>query len=169
MSETTGLKRIEISKSFIDEAKRKSKQMGQLRNSITKGAGNIYGFLGEFIAAQELKAEESNTYDYDIKLNNLTIDVKTKRVTTPPKSFYECSVAALNTKQKCDFYVFTRILKNMESGWVLGYLSKEEYFKKSTFLKKGTVDPSNGWEVLTDCYNLPIAELKNIEGLKNET
>jgi hypothetical protein len=169
MSETTGLKHIEISKSSIDKAKEKSYQMGQLKNSITKGEGNIHGFLGELITAQELKAEESNTYDFDIKLNNLKIEVKTKRVTTPPKSFYECSIAALNIKQKCDFYVFTRILKNMESGWILGYLSKEDYFEKATFLEKGTVDPSNGWKVLTDCYNLPIAELKNIEDLKNET
>tara|TARA_R110000744_G_C18937551_1_gene513939 strand:- start:38 stop:532 length:495 start_codon:yes stop_codon:yes gene_type:complete len=163
------MKPIKISKSFIDKAKSKSDQMGQLRNSITKGAGNVHGFLGEIITVNELKAEESNTYDYDIKLNNLTIDVKTKRVTTPPRSFYECSVAALNTKQKCDFYVFTRILKNMELGWILGYISKEDYFKKANFLKKGTVDPSNGWTVSTDCYNLPISDLKSIEELKHET
>lgn len=163
------MKHIKISKSFIDKAKSKSNQMGQLRNSITKGAGNIHGFLGEIITAQELKAEENNTYDYDIKLNGLTIDVKTKRVNTPPKNFYECSIAALNTKQKCDFYVFTRILKTMESGWILGYLSKEDYFKKATFLKKGMIDPSNGWTVSTDCYNLPISELKDIEELHNET
>ena len=47
--------------------------MGQLRNSITKGAGNVHGFLGEIITTQELKAEESNTYDYDIKLNSLIL------------------------------------------------------------------------------------------------
>ena len=57
----------------------------------------------------------------------------------------------------------------MESGWILGYLSKEDYFKKATFLKKGTVDPSNGWTVSTDCYNLPISDLKSIEELKHET
>ena len=163
------MKHIKISNDSIVKAKAKASEMGTLRNSITKGAGNIHGFLGEIITAQELKAEESNTYDYDIKLNGSTIDVKTKRVNTSPKSFYECSIAALNTKQKCDFYVFTRILKNMESGWILGYLSKEDYFKKATLLKKGMVDPSNGWTVRTNCYNLPILDLKNIEELKHET
>ena len=162
------MKHIKISKSFIDKAKSKSNQMGQLRNSITKGAGNIHGFLGEIITAQELKAEENNTYDYDIKLNGLTIDVKTKRVNTPPRDYYECSIANLNTKQKCDVYVFTRILNDMTKGWLLGYINKKDYFEKATFLKKGSVDPSNNWKVLTDCYNLPINKLNNIENLKYE-
>ena len=159
------MKHIKISKSFIDKAKSKSNQMGQLRNSITKGAGNVHGFLGEIITAQELKAEESNTYDYDIKLNSLTIDVKTKRVNTPPKSFYECSIAALNTKQKCDLYVFTRIKNDLSAGWIVGQLNKKEYLNSSKFLKKGEIDSDNNWKVLTDCYNLPINKLKDIEEL----
>ena len=163
------MKHIEISEDDIAKATMKATQMGELRNSITKGEGNLHGFLGEIITANELKAKEENTFDYDIRLNDILIDVKTKRVNTEPRSFYECSVAALNTKQKCDFYVFTRILKSMEAGWILGYLSKKEYFDKAVFLKKGDVDPSNGWTVSTDCYNLPISELKNIEDLQNET
>lgn len=163
------MKHIKISKAFIDKAKIKSERMGVLKNSITKGAGNIHGFLGEIITVEELKAKEENTFDYDVRLNGLSIDVKTKRVTTAPKSFYECSVAALSRHQKCDYYVFTRILKSMESGWILGYLSKKEYFDKAILLKAGDEDPSNGWKVLTDCYNLPISELKNIEELHNET
>ena len=100
---------------------------------------------------------------------DIKIDVKSKRVTTPPRDYYECSVAALNTKQRCNIYVFTRILKDRTQGWILGYINKEDYFKKATFLKKGEVDPSNNWKVSTDCYNLPIKELNNIEDLLNET
>jgi hypothetical protein len=74
-------------------------------------------------------------------------------------------VAALNTKQACDIYVFTRVLKDMTKGWILGWLNKEDYFNSAIFLKKGQVDPSNNWKVLTDCYNLPIHKLNNIEDL----
>ena len=160
---------INITPEDITKANILSEEMGQLKNSITKGQGNIHGFLGEIIVSKFLGIEISNTYDYDMVFNNTKIDVKTKRVTTPPKDYYECSVADLNTKQKCDVYVFTRILKDMTKGWILGYLNKEDYFKKATFLKKGMVDPSNGWTVSTDCYNLPISELKGIEELHNET
>ena len=53
------MKHIKISNDSIVKAKAKASEMGTLRNSITKGAGNIHGFLGEIITAQELKAEEN--------------------------------------------------------------------------------------------------------------
>ncbi len=141
--------------------------MGKLNNSITKGKGNIHGFLGEIITANFLSVSTFNTYDYDIIFNNIKIDVKTKRVNTPPRNYYECSISDLNTKQKCDVYVFTRILNDMTKGWLLGYINKKDYFEKATFLKKGSIDPSNNWKVLTDCYNLPINKLKDINNLKS--
>jgi len=163
------VKHINIVSEDIDKAKQLSSEMGTLRNSITKGQGNIHGFLGEIITSKFLSSSLNNTYDYDIVHNNLKIDVKTKRVTTPPQEHYECSVAALNTKQECDVYVFTSILKDMTSGWLLGHINKEDYFNAALFLKKGHTDPSNNWKVSTDCYNLPINKLNNIEDLIDET
>ena len=163
------MKHISITNEDIQEATLLANNMGTLQNSITKGQGNVHGFLGEIITSKFLKSKLSNTYDYDIIYNNLKIDVKTKRVTTPPKDYYECSVASLNTKQLCDIYVFTRILKDMTKGWLLGYINKKDYFDKAILLKKGDIDPSNNWKLLTDCYNLPINKLNNIEKLINET
>ena len=163
------MKLINITDKDIKEAKLLANSMGKLRNSITKGQGNVHGFLGEIITSKFLKSKLNNTYDYDIIHNNLKIDVKTKRVTTPPRDYYECSVASLNTKQLCDIYVFTRILKDMTKGWLLGYINKKDYFDKAVLLKKGDIDLSNNWKVLTDCYNLPINKLNNIENLINET
>ena len=163
------MKRIDITGEDIKEAKLLANNMGTLQNSITKGQGNVHGFLGETITSKFLKSKLSNTYDYDIIYNNIKIDVKTKRVTTPPRDYYECSVASLNTKQLCDIYVFTRVLKDMTKGWLLGYINKKDYFDKAVLLKKGDIDPSNNWKVKTDCYNLPINKLNNIENLINET
>jgi hypothetical protein len=163
------MKRIDITGEDIKEAKLLANNMGTLQNSITKGQGNVHGFLGEIITSKFLKSKLNNTYDYDIIHNNLKIDVKTKRVTTPPRDYYECSVASLNTKQLCDIYVFTRVLKDMTKGWLLGYINKKDYFDKAVLLKRGDIDPSNNWKVLTDCYNLPINKLNNIENLINET
>jgi len=163
------MKRIDITGEDIKEAKLLANNMGTLQNSITKGQGNVHGFLGEIITSKFLKSKLNNTYDYDIIHNNLKIDVKTKRVTTPPRDYYECSVASLNTKQLCDIYVFTRVLKDMTKGWLLGYINKKDYFDKAVLLKKGDIDLSNNWKVLTDCYNLPINKLNNIENLINET
>ena len=83
-----------------------------------------------------------------------------------PKNYYDCSVAAFNTKQKCSHYIFTRILNDLSKGWVLGWMSKEDYFTKARFLKKGEQDGDNGFIVKADCYNLPIDKLHPIEILK---
>lgn len=160
------MRHIKITNKHIKLAEKMSKSMGTLNNSITKGQGNIVGFLGEIIVAEYLDIILDNTYDYDLIYKNKKIDVKSKKVTTPPKSYYECSIAALNTKQKCDLYIFTRITKDLSRGWILGYLDKEKYLNDSKLLKKDEIDSDNGWKVLTDCYNLPINKLKDIKELK---
>ena len=165
MLDKTGQKLINIKHEDVCRAKSLSSNLGTLNNSITKGRGNVYGFLGELITANFLGVDLSNTYDYDIIYKDTKIDVKTKKVSSEPKPHYECSIANLNTKQKCDVYVFTRVLKDMSKGWILGFLTKEDYFNKATFLKRGNIDPSNNWTVKTDCFNLSISNLKPIEEL----
>ena len=159
---------VQINKFLLQMARQKAEEMGKLNNSITKGDGNIAGFLGEFIAAREIGAEVDNSYQHDLRFGTTTIDVKTKRCTSKPRDFYECSIAAYNTKQKCDIYVFTRLLWHKakpqvwERGWLLGWLPKKEYFEQATFLKKGQVDPSNNYTVKADCFNLKISCLNDM-------
>ena len=149
-----------ISDDIKQKAKKKAQELGNLNNSITKGDGNISGFIGEFIAAEIMNGNVHNTFDYDVVLKDGTkIDVKTKRTTVKPKDFYECSVAQYNTNQKCDGYAFVRVKNDLSVGWFLGYLSKDRYFKIAKRLKKGDIDPSNNFVVKADCYNVKISEL----------
>lgn len=159
---------IEITEEMKRRAWRKAREMGKLNNSITKGDGNIAGFLGEEVANSVIGGAVTNTYDYDIVSGDqqlITWDVKTKRCTSPPKEYYDCSVAAFNTKQKCDRYVFVRIEnKNGRWGraWILGWYDKNQYFKDARFLKKGQIDPDNNFKVKADCYNIAIKDLKQL-------
>ena len=69
-----------IKPEWIKDAEVKSKSLGVLNNSISKGQGNVLGFVGEFAALSLLKeGHMSNTYDYAIQTPTSTIDVKTKR------------------------------------------------------------------------------------------
>ncbi|MFZ9646449.1 MAG: hypothetical protein ACO29M_07215 [Fluviibacter sp.] len=151
---------ITITDSFLNTAKEKAKELGKLNNSILYGDGNLTGFLGELVAHSILGGHLKNTYDYDILLDNgCTVDVKSKKTKVKPKDYYECSVAAFNTKQKCDYYCFVRIKDDYSTAWYLGYYPKEKYYKDAVFLKKGDIDPSNMYTVKADCYNLKINEL----------
>lgn len=142
--------------------------MGELNNSITHGEGNAYGFLGEKMAASYFGAAINHSYDWDLTFQNLTIDVKTKHCTSEPQPDYFCSVAAFNTRQKCDYYVFVRVLKDFSAGWILGGISKKDFFEQATFFKSGDLDPSSnlGWKFKADCYNLRINQLVPCEALK---
>ncbi len=145
---------------------KKAREMGTLKNSITGGGGNIAGFLGEQVANEVLKGEVTNTYDYDIVgKGGVRYDVKTKRCTSQPRDYYDCSIAALQTKQDCDHYVFVRI-ENINGkwgrAWVLGSYDKESYFKDARFLQEGQIDGDNNFRVRADCYNIAIKDLKKI-------
>lgn len=151
---------VAIQPYHIEKAKRLADEMGTLNNSITSGEGNLAGFLGEVILAELLEAQHANTYDSDLRLDNgKTIDVKTKRTRCKPLDHYECSVAAYNTKQRCDFYAFCRVNNEMDTLWFLGMIEKNRYFEMSRFLKKGTRDGDNGFIVKADCYNITIKAL----------
>lgn len=156
---------IEISEDQISLAKNKSEEMGKLRNSIRGGKGNVVGFLGEIIVADYIGAEISNTYDYDLVKGGNTFDVKTKECTSKPRKNFNCSVAAYNTKQKCGFYVFVRILSDLSKGWILGGYGKESFYKDAFFGKKGEIEAGSNppFTFKADCYNLKIGNLKTLK------
>lgn len=152
---------VAVSDSMLLEAREKSVEMGKLHNSITNGGGNLVGFIGESIAQQILGGILKNTYEYDLIMpDGILVDVKTKSTSVAPLPTYDCSIAALNPNQKCDFYAFVRVKKDLSVGWYLGVYNKQQYFKDAVFMEKGTIDPSNGYVVKSSCYNLKISQLK---------
>jgi len=159
--------KIEITDAMRAYAHAASKEMGVLKNSISNGKGNVLGFLGEAMAASYLSLSlGENTYDYDMVLpDGRKIDVKTKKTTVAPKENYDCSISNFNTKQKCDIYVFCRVLEDQSRGWILGYDLKDNYMKTATFMKKGDIDQDNGYKVRADCYNKQIKDLSPVEEL----
>ena len=149
-----------ITEFHIEKARALAKELGQLKNSITSGEGNLAGFIGEVIVADITGASHRNTYDYDLILpSGKSVDVKTKRTNYPPKDNYDCSVAAFNTKQKCDYYAFVRVKNDLSVAWVLGFYEKSLYFKDAKFYKKGDYDPDNKFTFKADCYNIKISNL----------
>jgi len=159
--------KVKITKEMTEGIEEKAKKMGALKNSITRGGRNGEGFIGERLANTIIKGNIiDGNYDYDIVNNGVKMDVKTKVCTSVPQGRYNASVADFNTKQACDYYVFTRVMEDLSEGWILGYMSKKEFYEKAFFLKKGELD--DGWPAKADCYNVKIKDLHKIEDLKFE-
>lgn len=131
-----------------------------LQGSISRGAGSVAGALGEIVVRDHLNYIHASTPHYDLYTSaGVRIDVKTKHCKTVPHPSYECSIAAHGTKQDCDEYIFVRALVSLQKLWILGRISKDEYYKKAVRHKKGEVDESNGFTFKADCYNLAIEDL----------
>lgn len=152
--------RLEITSDMIARAKERLKKMPKcLRNSITGGKATLHGLVGEELLAEFLHAEVKDTRDYDLLKNGIRLEVKTKRTTVVPQGFHEASIAEFNTRQDCDYYLFTRMFKDFSGAWFLGVMPKYVYLHKARLLRAGTIDGSNGFLVKADCWNLRVDEL----------
>jgi hypothetical protein len=158
---------VEITEAMRVEAEEKAKKLGELKNSITRGEGNVAGHLGELIAQKVIGGDIVGTRDYDIVTKDgVKWDVKTKRCAVVPQDHFECSVTNYNTTQKCDRYIFVRVLKDYTKGWVIGELPHDEYYAKATFIEQGQYDPRNKWRALCDCWNVPFTDLNEVVAAK---
>ena len=109
---------VQISDEMLIAGRRKATEMGLLHNSILRGGGSVAGFLGEQIASEAMGGKWNNSFDYDIILDDgRKVEVKTKQTSATPLPHYSCSISNYNTRQKCDIYAFTRVLKDFSKGW----------------------------------------------------
>ena len=162
---------VPIKSEWLIKARKEAMDMGKLRQSITSGAGNLAGFIGEIAVQSVIGGTRKNTRDYDLVKEPHFIDVKSKRCTSIPLPNYACSIAAYNPHQKCTHYVFVRVLEiDYSRCWILGYMEKDKYFEAARFCRKGDEDPNDnrGWTFKADCYNLTIDKLKDINDLRTE-
>ena len=170
--------RLDFDDSMIARAKEKAASLGSINNSILKGGGNIDGYLGEEALAPYIDAQiVSNNrgldkYNHDLLLDcGHRLEVKTKRRTVPPKSYYDVSIAETSRHQKPDLYAFISLefdratkthpkkyygLKNV---WLCGFMSSYEYWERAKLWESGKIDRTNNFKTHVNMYNLPIGEL----------
>jgi hypothetical protein len=145
-----------------------------LKGSITKGKSQIYGAIGEIMCFDYLSElgniNQESSYDYDLVFDSFKIDVKTKCTTVIPLPDYLASISDFNPRQKCDWYLFCRVHKNMQKGWICGFIWKLLFYKKAQYAKKDDIDPDGkNWTFKGDCYNIKYGDLMPIELLKSKT
>jgi len=146
-----------------EKAKTEAKELGNLRGSIEDGGGNFAGLLAEFAVAIAIGAVRKPTYEYDIVRNGISIDVKTKRRTVPPKPRYEASIADFNTEQNADVYYFANYNTKTEKISLLGYIGTDRYYELATYHEEGDYDPDNDFYFKADCYNLEYEALQQTD------
>lgn len=161
---------IIMTQEMLDAARVKEEEIPEtIKNSVRKGHGRFAGCVGEVAFEKYSNGEKCNTYNFDVCLQNGKVcEIKTKERGEKPKSTYEASIFAYNTRQECDYYIFASTLHDYSKVWLLGWLTPEEFKKIARFRKEGDVDPSNGQKCPADCWNVYIFELHELKDLPNE-
>lgn len=138
-----------------------------IMNSIRKGEGRYVGCLGEEMVQAYFgpRWRMDRTFNWDGWLDGIATDVKTKETKVTPLPYYLASVADANIKQECDLYLFTRVHKSLNYGWIIGGYKKEAFLQDSFFGVAGEVDPTatNGWRFKADCHNMEFDRLHVIK------
>ena len=154
------MKEYEVTKDMVKEAVLMSKDMGTLNGSLLEGQGNTWGFLGEIIASKALAAEHKNTYDYDLVTPlGHTVDVKTQRVSSIPRSQFHCNVNEHSIKQRCDYYAFVRVHSDLTTAWYLGKIGKQQFLDTATYREKGSA--TTNFIFKFNCYYITIDQLED--------
>ena len=135
---------VKVTDEILERAQVMADRMGAIKNSIRKGQGNLAGFIGELIVEYYIgDVQLHSTKDHDMWLfplsnDPLSVDVKTKQRTVKPRGEYTCHIAATSEHQRCDIYIFCQVnLKPKLRAWILGWMTKKDFMKKSVALKKG--------------------------------
>lgn len=152
--------KLEISEIDLMVARHRSDLMGVLASSRTQGKGNLAGFVGEALTERHTYGTLVESFDFDILIGDLRVDVKTKSCSSEPKPHYLCSVMSYQLKNECDGYVFARVNLAAGVGWLLGYIAKADLLEKGFFAKKG--DPDGRFTFTEDCWNIQISDLDDI-------
>ena len=147
-----------VSKDQLQRA-RELFDFGVLKNSVTDGAGNLCGAVGEIIVADRYNViAGENTRDYDLIIKGKTIDIKTKRYKKYGSSNTKINlnVSAFNTGQQCDYYCFVGVDYNYEEAIIYGFIKKTDFYSRAVFRKKGEIDPNGDgvWTFKCDCWNI---------------
>lgn len=151
---------------ITDEQRKRAEELYDfkvLNGSVTQGKGNKIGAIGEIIVwdRYEKLANYVGSYDYDMLIKGVKVDVKTKAQNIPPATHHTYNIFAFNTRQKCDYYCFVVVLNDLTKAWIVGWKKKEDFIKEAKFRKKGEVDDVGGHIFPSDCYCLKYNQLEN--------
>ena len=163
--------KVSVKSNTIEIAKKRIFNINKINQNPSKFGYNqnrIYeGYIGEEIIRDYLDIKiTEDKFDYDlISKKNKKLEVKTISCTSEPKDHYLCTVNSHSEeythKQKADFYIFVRLLKDYKTAWILGWINCHDFFSKGEYVKKGK-DFGNFKFVRANAVVLEINKLNKI-------
>lgn len=133
------------------------------KKNIRNSGSGLIGSVGEVVSFDFYKSKGvdvkfDSAKDHDLIINGYSVEIKTKATNSVPKDNYLCGVPCISSHQQPDYYFFLRVNFSLKECYLLGWISKSDFVKKSFKKEKGEKDV-NGWVFKTDCNNIMISQL----------
>lgn len=179
---------IRLTDAAIQSVRTRAEERGKLNSrTLMGGDGNATGFTGEELVKAYVPGiiQNPENRDYDFYVQNppglpkkqldiltpesfrTTFDVKSRRIKVPPRLNFDCKIPMYQVnRQKTDAYIFTAPNEQMTGGWLLGWITKEEFLKKAQLFKKGYKHPS-GIVLKEDHMFITVDKLRPMAMLKS--
>lgn len=150
-----------------------AEELGELPGTYEDGKGGIWhnyiGNLGEIGWQKKIfGAKATNTYDHDVYYKGATFEIKTKPRKHVPRPDYSCTVQRRNDRQNADYYGFVSLhsINNVfEKGYILGYMTTEQFRKTCRLNPAGTVRTNAVKPSMYDDWEVTVEELTPPEEL----
>ena len=155
---------FKITQEQLEKAKHRN-TFDVLKNSIKNGEGTYLGSVGEVVLIdyyinKGVKFEDGQNYDYDFKINDYKIDVKTQSLKYKPKPNFTCHIPNFNIKQDCDFYAFMFINLETNDAYCEGMIRKKDWKLIAKLKKQGEMGHVKPFA--TDTWICLISDLSKI-------
>jgi len=141
-----------------------------MRGSFTNGRGMLVGLIGQIVVRSTFGWEEIDAIEYDLRDRDALVEVKSKTTTVEPLPHHHASVAASSFHQQATNLVFCRVQVAYNPDpkkpiapqklWILGWLSREEFFDRSALVRKGEMD--GNYAARVDCRSVQAVELRRL-------
>jgi hypothetical protein len=110
-------------------------------NRIDKKNQRITGYLAEVAikhAFNKLNYSDDDGVDFISKSKLITLDSKSQGCNGKPKINYVGTLYENQKNRKFDILIFSRVKNTHDMVWVTGFITKDEFLKKSKLIPKGT-------------------------------
>jgi len=120
------------------------------RNRLPDSIAYTESAVADLVLADYLKATYNPNTNFDMVFTSTSgmqvrVDNKTQilKAQPQPRLYYEGDVLAYNIAQKTDVYVFSAVNMAYRVCTLVGWLTKKEFMRRSTYYPAGSIRPNN--------------------------
>jgi len=154
---------LDIEKPMIQRAKKASETNYAIHGSkgtlLVKKERKIRacGYVAEEMVAQtfpRLTKVESPHFDFEYK--SFKFEVKGIGCNQEPEPHWEATVMEYQKDRKATHFIFNRIRNDFKVGWVLGFVSKEDFYDQARLAEKGTKNQNFTYDNDRHCIEIRL-------------